>query len=93
MVLPRLCGKLSLKAQPGTDFSTKPSLEPDPEGHLAMLRVGRGMFGAGCVRLGGRGGEERFILTNYKLYVASFLASFALCFTFTVIAYKSLCSF
>lgn len=45
------------------------------------------------MRLGGRGGEERFILTNYKLYVASFLASFALCFTFTVIAYKSLCSF
>jgi len=45
--------KPSLKAQPGTDLSTKPTLEPEPRG--LELRVGRGMLGAGCMRPGGKG--------------------------------------
>lgn len=42
-------------------------LEPDPERQLSVLGVGRGMFRAGYVRPGGRGGEERFILLTESL--------------------------
>lgn len=70
---PWWCWKWSLKAQPRTDLSTNPSLGPEPEGCLAVLGAGRGMFGWWEGPEGGGGGEERFIITNCKL--CSFLPS------------------